>query len=856
MNWFRRLWARQPAPVKELTLKQTDHGMVVGDVAISTMRRQQEKTQVFTLPTHPPGVGPAKTASGKSGMAMDDGIIQAQSWASQAIIGSFFTEGVTFLGYAYLSELAQRPEYRIISETIATEMTRKWISFTSKDTEDDKTDRIKELEAEFERLHVRNMFARATQQDGFFGRGHIYIDTGDTDDPKELDKPIGGGWDDLSKAKFSKKPIVSLKTVEAVWCYPTSYNSNNPLKDDWYNPQQWYAQQNIVHASRLITFIAREVPDLLKPTYSFGGLSLSQMAKPYVDNWLRNRQSASDLLNAFTTWVLKSNLATSIQGDGQQLFKRAELFNLTRANSGLMIVDKNSEEFENVSAPIAGVAELVAQSQEHMASVSHIPTVKLLGIQPAGLNADSEGVMRSFYDYIASCQEHQYRDKIHRLLGYVMYSLWGETDDQIGFKFEPLWALSEKDAAEVRKTDAETDQIHVDTGVLAPEEIRKRVAGDPDTPYAGLDVDDLPDLLEEETEGGLEPSGGKPEVVATEVSGGKAQDADWTESKHPRRDDGKFGEGAGNPAKSEGAGKEKAETEKSGKSERQASAAKAAAAVAAQRPASSLYETHQPKPMTTAERDTKAAQIAAKAGATEKIAAARARLDKVVPTDASVSEGGHMQEDGAWSPERAKIHDRVLAGLFTAESVARATPAPGEKPSMTILGGRGGSGKSWLTGKDGPIDASKTLVIDADYFKSQLPEYEGWNAAQLHEESDYLVQQAAQMAIAFGIHVVFDATLKSSKSAAGRIAQFETAGHDIHAFYMYASPETATERAMGRFVRGGEKGRFVPPEVIMGNVDNEKNFDAIIPICKRWAVYDNNSGDKPRRVAGENDERV
>ncbi|MGF6605041.1 hypothetical protein P3T23_009802, partial [Paraburkholderia sp. GAS448] len=48
---------------------------------------------------------------------------------------------------------------------------------------------------------------------------------------------------------------------------------------------------------------------MLKPAYAFGCLSLSQIAKPYVDNWLRTRQSVSDLLHSFSTMVLKTNLA-------------------------------------------------------------------------------------------------------------------------------------------------------------------------------------------------------------------------------------------------------------------------------------------------------------------------------------------------------------------------------------------------------------------------------------------------------------------------------------------------------------------------------------------------------------------
>jgi phage-related protein (TIGR01555 family) len=230
-------------------------------------------------------------------------------------------------------------------------------------------------------------------------------------------------------------------------------------------------------------------------------LSLSQLAKPYVDNWLQTRQGVNDIISAFSVFVLKTNMSVALQGDGQELFKRAELFNLLRSNRGLMMLDKDAEDFENVSAPLGGLDKLQAQAQEHMAAVSHIPLVKLLGIQPAGLNASSEGEIRSFYDYIHAFQEHLFRDKIHKLLGLVMLSLWGKVDPDINFEFEPLWSLDEKGEAEVEKIRAETDGILIDNGQITPAEARARVARDPGSQYSSIDVDDVPDLEDEEENG-------------------------------------------------------------------------------------------------------------------------------------------------------------------------------------------------------------------------------------------------------------------------------------------------------------------------------------------------------------------
>ena len=74
--------------------------------------------------------------------------------------------------------------------------------------------------------------------------------------------------------------------------------------------------------------------------------------------------------------------------------------------------------------------------------------------------------------------------------------------------------MSEVEKSQRRKSDAEVGQIHVDTGVISPEEERRRIIQDPESLYLGLNPEDVPDLLEEEISGGLEPVGGRPDPKA------------------------------------------------------------------------------------------------------------------------------------------------------------------------------------------------------------------------------------------------------------------------------------------------------------------------------------------------------
>jgi phage-related protein (TIGR01555 family) len=229
------------------------------------------------------------------------------------------------------------------------------------------------------------------------------------------------------------------------------------------------------------------MPTMLKPAYAFGGVALTQMCKPYVDNWLRVRQSASDLVNAFSIMVLKTEMSdVLVGGSGDELFTRIDVFNKTRDNRGTFVLDKNAEDFSNVSAPIAGLDKLVAQSQEQMSSVSSIPLSVLLGITPTGLNASADGEIRIFYDSILSYLNEVVRPGLETLLDIVQLSLFGEIDDEITAEFETLWEMSDKDKADIRKSDAEAAVAYINGGVIDPEEERERLNNEDGGAYNGM----------------------------------------------------------------------------------------------------------------------------------------------------------------------------------------------------------------------------------------------------------------------------------------------------------------------------------------------------------------------------------
>ena len=339
---------------------------VHADVLRQAGNRRKTAASPFVLPMFPPQVEAAVKQAGVKRIGQDSAIMGNLGWAGQDPIYTAYAEGTVFLGYSFLASLAQHAEYRVVSETIASEMTREWIDLKIASGDETKEDKRKLIEDRLDALAAQHALRKVAEYDGFFGRGHLYLDTGVTDDPDKLLTDLGDGRSMLSKLKLGpnkSQRLLRLQPVEASWAYPTFYESVDPLKRDWYAPVTWYVMSREIHRSRFLSFVGRKVPDILKPAYAFGGLAMSQMLKPYVDNWIRTRQSVSDLIQNFSHNVLKTNMDASTGLGGDQILGRVQLFNTIKNNMGTMVLDKDTEDFTNVAAPVGTLDHLQAQAE-------------------------------------------------------------------------------------------------------------------------------------------------------------------------------------------------------------------------------------------------------------------------------------------------------------------------------------------------------------------------------------------------------------------------------------------------------------------------------------------------------------
>ena len=449
-----------------------------GPNAFTRMPRPKFNMTSYTPPFK--GIAPADSV-----LAMDD--IGPFSMRQQTSTGMF--AGISgFPGFPYLTELTQINEYRDITDATANEMTRKWIEFRSI-SGSGREEIIKKLNVAFKKFHVKEWFNWAAKNDGYFGRAQLFLDFGDEgpEGDEEIKLPLLIQPEKIAKGSFKR-----IKGIEPITTYPAEYNASDPLAVDYYVPSAWWVYSKRVHASRLLEFNSRPLPDLLKPVFNFSGISLTQLAQPYVDYWLQSRDSVSRLLKNFSTSVLKTDMTGIMQGENYEAFKKRMMFyTAMQNNQGVFLLDK-LEEFDKVQTTLSGLDSLLAQAQEHMASVAKTPLTILFGLSPKGLTATAETDITIYNNHVNASQEAIFRRPLEAIMHVIMCSELGEIYDDITFDFIDLVSMNGKEQALIRKSDGETDVAMITAGVVTPEEVRAKVAADPDSGYNNLDVNKVP----------------------------------------------------------------------------------------------------------------------------------------------------------------------------------------------------------------------------------------------------------------------------------------------------------------------------------------------------------------------------
>ncbi|CAK7052003.1 zeta toxin family protein [Tissierella carlieri] len=205
-----------------------------------------------------------------------------------------------------------------------------------------------------------------------------------------------------------------------------------------------------------------------------------------------------------------------------------------------------------------------------------------------------------------------------------------------------------------------------------------------------------------------------------------------------------------------------------------------------------------------------------------------------------------------YSLERQKLRleiakKMVNQGSYNSKTKEFNNPVEYDKRIDFIIGIAGG-GKS--TALANPLSKqNKALIIDSDWAKEQLPEYDdGLGATRVHLESKLIFMLALENALRNNMNIVISIVGKTLQTIIDIYELAKENGYEQHLHLNEVAPHIACDRAMERFE---ETGRYIDPNYILNEIgykpsENYKKLK-VMNIFNSYEKYNNNVpfGEKP-----------
>lgn len=263
-----------------------------------------------------------------------------------------------------------------------------------------------------------------------------------------------------------------------------------------------------VHESRVIMFDGIRVSRrALRGTINGHGDSVLTRVNTVLRDFNLSWSAAGILVVDFSQAVYKmKGLVEAVQqdiaeGKTPDFTARMIAMELGRSVARATLID-GEDEFKRETTNLAGLPDLLDRFATRLSASADLPLALLFGESPGGLNASgaSGDQLRMFYDRVKSQQKRKLGPIIRRITRLIMMTMGGEPA-QWSLKWCSLWQPTDKEQAETRNIQADTDVKYIDAQVISPEDVqRSRFGGDEYSSHTSIERIEA----EEETEPGAE----------------------------------------------------------------------------------------------------------------------------------------------------------------------------------------------------------------------------------------------------------------------------------------------------------------------------------------------------------------
>ena len=358
---------------------------------------------------------------------------------------------------------------------------------------------VERIENQNIRFKLKKAMAKADKFKNVFGISHNLFVV-DSDDPDYYEKPFNP--DGIRPGSYR-----GIVHVDPYWITPllTSEAVEEPGSMSFYEPTYWVISGRKYHRSHFVILRGPEVSDVLKPSYLYGGLPLTQMAAERAYAAERTANEAPQLaLSKRLVIRYIDDLERAIANQG----KFEEGMNALvewRDNFGVQISGTN-ERIEQQDTSLSDLDVTIMTQYQIVAGIFGVPSTKLMGTSPKGFQSTGEHEIKTYHEELETIQENDLTpivDKHHICLmrSLIAPKMTGGKPLDVGIVWNPLDVESDREQAETQEIKARTYKTIQETGAVDGYDIRDAVIADENSDFTGMEpverpeeLDELPDL--------------------------------------------------------------------------------------------------------------------------------------------------------------------------------------------------------------------------------------------------------------------------------------------------------------------------------------------------------------------------
>jgi len=266
-----------------------------------------------------------------------------------------------------------------------------------------------------------------------------------------------------------------------------SYAADDMINDHY----DYYGRQ--VHKSRVFRIEGKRPPAFLRPRLRGWGMSECEKIVRPLNQYLKNQNVVFELLDEAKVDVYKIdglNSALAHKNGTQAITARVQTANMIKNYLNALTMDVK-DDYQQKQITFSGLAEVLVQIRQDIASSLKMPITKVFGTSTGGLGS-GEDEIENYNAMIESEIRAKVKGTVIEVLEICCAKLFGMVPDDLMISFNPLRILNAKEEEEVKTSQYNRVISGYQSGLITPQEAKESINKNSLLP---VEVDEAADAL-------------------------------------------------------------------------------------------------------------------------------------------------------------------------------------------------------------------------------------------------------------------------------------------------------------------------------------------------------------------------